>query len=50
VSLNDIARLAGRAHRSTVDREVVDTLSAVCQPRSHATITRPAAAGPVALA
>jgi CBS domain-containing protein len=36
VSLNDIARLAARAKKSGVDREVVQTLAAVCQPRSHA--------------
>jgi CBS domain-containing protein len=33
VSLNDLARLAARAKRSAVDRELVQTLAAVCQPR-----------------
>jgi CBS domain-containing protein len=33
VSLNDLARLAARAHRSAVDREVVQTLAEVCRPR-----------------
>jgi CBS domain-containing protein len=33
VSLNDLARLAARAHRSAVDRELVQTLAEVCRPR-----------------
>jgi CBS domain-containing protein len=33
VSMNDIARLAAHAKRSGVDREVVQTLAAICQPR-----------------
>ena len=33
VSLNDLARLTARAKRSGVDRELVETLAAVCQPR-----------------
>jgi CBS domain-containing protein len=51
VSLNDLARLAFRAHRSGVDRELVETLSALCQPRAHTApaVKRPAA-GQVALA
>src|SRR5581483_7847787 len=32
VSMNDIARLAARARRSGVDRELVQTLAAVSQP------------------
>jgi CBS domain-containing protein len=35
VSMNDLARLASRARRSAVDRELVRTLAAVCQPRAH---------------
>jgi CBS domain-containing protein len=34
VSLNDLARLAARARRSGVDRELVQTLAAVCRPRT----------------
>ena len=36
VSLNDIARLAARTRKSGVDRDVVRTFAAVCQPRSGA--------------
>ena len=46
VSMNDLARLAARAKRSGVDRELVKTLAAVCQPRGHATV----ASEPVAIA
>lgn len=41
VSLNDIARLAVRAHKSAVDRELVHTLAAVCQPHAHAAVAQP---------
>jgi CBS domain-containing protein len=51
VSLNDLARLSARARKSGVDRELVQTLAAVCQPRRRsdgltiaAPITRPAVA------
>ena len=33
ISLNDLARLSARAKKSAVDRELVQTLAAVCQPR-----------------
>ena len=33
VSLNDLARLTARARRSGVDRELVETMAAICQPR-----------------
>jgi CBS domain-containing protein len=47
VSMNDLARLAARAHRSAVDRELVRTLAAICQPRAQAVpAARPAAAEP----
>ena len=36
VSMNDLARLAARAHRSAVDRELVHTLAAICEPRQSA--------------
>jgi CBS domain-containing protein len=36
VSLNDLARLAARARKSAVDRELVQTLAAVCEPRHQA--------------
>jgi CBS domain-containing protein len=43
VSMNDLARLAARAHKSAVDRELVRTLAAVCQPRGQAVpVARPA--------
>jgi CBS domain-containing protein len=52
VSLNDLARLAARAKKSGVDRELVETLAAVCQPRAvgtsiaqQASVARPALAG-----
>jgi CBS domain-containing protein len=53
VSLNDLARLASRAKKSGVDRELVKTMAAVCQPRGQAVptsqqrmaISRPALAG-----
>lgn len=34
VAMNDIARLAARVKRSAVDRELVQTLAAVCSPRT----------------
>jgi CBS domain-containing protein len=37
VSINDLARLAVRSKRSGVDRELVRTLAAICEPRPHAT-------------
>lgn len=46
VSMNDLARLAARAKRSGVDRELVKTLAAVCQPRGQAGV----AEKPIALA
>jgi len=33
VSMNDLARLAARAHKNAVNRELVDTLATVCKPR-----------------
>jgi CBS domain-containing protein len=39
VSLNDLARLAAGARKSAVDRHIVETLAAVCQPRP--TVTKP---------
>lgn len=46
VSLNDISREAARAKkRNGVDREVVDTLAAICQPRPRETqVSTPTAA------
>lgn len=35
ISMSDLARLAARAKRSGVDREVVQTLAAVSQPRAR---------------
>jgi CBS domain-containing protein len=45
VSMNDLARRAAQARKSAVDREVVATLAAVCQPRPGAGVARPALAG-----
>jgi CBS domain-containing protein len=42
VSMNDFARLAARARRPGVDRELVKTMAAVCQPRAHAATPEPA--------
>jgi CBS domain-containing protein len=33
VSINDLARLAMRSKRSGVDRELVQTMAAICEPR-----------------
>ena len=35
VSMNDLARLAARAHKRVVDHELVQTLAAVCKPRGN---------------
>jgi CBS domain-containing protein len=35
VALNDLARQAARTHRSSVDREVLLTVAAICQPHAH---------------
>jgi CBS domain-containing protein len=35
VALNDLARHAARARKGGVDREIVTTLAAICEPRSH---------------
>ncbi|HXT68766.1 MAG TPA: CBS domain-containing protein [Vicinamibacterales bacterium] len=42
VAMNDLARLAVRSHRNGVDRELVKTMAAVCQPRAHAGVAQPA--------
>ena len=42
VSMNDLARLAARARRPGVDRELVKTMAAVCQPRTQAEVADPA--------
>lgn len=34
-AVNDLARLAGRAHKAAVDRELAQTLAGICQPRAH---------------
>lgn len=44
VSMNDLARLAARAKRSGVDRQLVQTLATVCQPRGKVISPRPALA------
>jgi len=41
VAMNDLARLAARARKSGVDRELVETLATVCQPRGHAVVSEP---------
>lgn len=45
VSMNDIARLVSRAKRSATDRDLVQTIAAVSEPRIHQQPT----AGPVAV-
>ena len=42
VSINDFARLAARARRPGVDRELVTTIAAVCQPRGNEAVDEPA--------
>jgi CBS domain-containing protein len=44
-SMNDLARLAARMHKSVVDRDMVETLAAVCQPRAGTSAARAALAG-----
>ena len=39
VSLNDLARLVAQARRTTSDRELVQTLAAICRPRMMQTQT-----------
>jgi CBS domain-containing protein len=46
VSMNDLARLAARAKKSGVDRELVRTLAAVCQPRGRSVV--PSEQAPIA--
>jgi CBS domain-containing protein len=41
VSMNDLARLAARAHKRGVDHELIRTLAAVCQPRSDGLVVEP---------
>jgi CBS domain-containing protein len=51
VAMNDLARLAARAKKSGVDREIVQTLAAVCAPRLRPDrLQTDHAAGPVTLA
>jgi CBS domain-containing protein len=35
VSMNDLARAAGHAKRSATDRELVETLAAICEPHGR---------------
>ena len=42
VSINDFARLAARARRPGVDRELVKTMAAVSQPRGNEAVDAPA--------
>ena len=41
LSLNDIAREAGASRKNGNDREVVQTLAAICEPHAHALQVRP---------
>ena len=51
LALNDLARLAASARRSGIERELVQTLAAICTPRLSADRPRPdQLAGPAALA
>ena len=47
VAMNDLARLASHAKKSGVDRELVQTLAAVCRPRGHAAPTTDHPAAPL---
>ena len=47
VAMNDLARLAARARRSGVDRELVETLAAVCHPRGQHLVGEPTGDGRV---
>lgn len=38
VSISDLARVAAGAHKSAVNRELVDTLAAICKPRADGQI------------
>ncbi|MEO8680349.1 MAG: CBS domain-containing protein [Vicinamibacterales bacterium] len=35
VAMNDLARLAARAKKSSVEHEILQTLAAICTPRPH---------------
>ena len=43
VSMNDLARLVARAKKAAADRELVRTLSAICEPRPRAAVVAPLA-------
>ena len=45
LSLNDLARAAGRSKRSLAEHEVVRTMASVCQPRAHTTTSPSARSG-----
>jgi CBS domain-containing protein len=47
ISLNDLARQTSRARRAAADRELVQTMAAVCQPRQHAPHAPAPTAAPV---
>lgn len=42
LAVDDLARMAAQAKKSSVDREVVRTLAAVCKPAAHASPARKA--------
>jgi CBS domain-containing protein len=46
IAVNDLTRLAARAHRNGVDRGLIKTMAAVCEPRAHAPMPAPEAAAP----
>jgi signal-transduction protein with cAMP-binding, CBS, and nucleotidyltransferase domain len=41
LSINDIAQEVGAARKNRADREVVQTLAAICEPHAHALQIRP---------
>ena len=41
VAINDLARLAAHARKSGVDREIVQTLASICEPRGLAASVEP---------
>jgi len=51
LAINDLARLAGQVKRSAVDRELVATIAAICEPRPGVGVAvKPEAALPVSVA
>lgn len=50
VSINDLARLTARVRKNGLDRDFVQTMAAICEPRVQAVDESPAVEAPAALA